>query len=142
MHNTSQAKSFDKRRGRYSVEIGIKFKKRCERKTVTRENGNSILRSNGYVNLKDREEHIQKLQGRVSRRKSYIDYLQEKIIHMYSCELDKSLSHKVTRDTLLLEDGSWNKNVPFLWTLKCSQVFKCLSKILYIDSLLSQESWL
>ena len=55
MHNTSQAKSFDKRRGRYSVERGIKFKKRCERKTVTRENGNSILRSNGYVNLKDRE---------------------------------------------------------------------------------------
>lgn len=31
---------------------------------------------------------------------------------MYSCELDKSLSHKVTRDTLLLGDGSWNKNVP------------------------------
>ena len=92
-------------------ERGIKFKKRFERKTVTRENGNSILRSNGYVNLKDREEHIQKLQGRVSRRKSYIDYLQEKIIHMYSCELDKSLSHKVTRDTLLLGDGSWNKNV-------------------------------
>ena len=78
MHNTSQAKSFDKRRGRYSVERGIKFKKRCERKTVTRENGNSILRSNGYVNLKDREEHIQKLQRRVSRRKSLYRLLTRK----------------------------------------------------------------
>ena len=44
---------------------------------------------------------------------------------MYSCELDKSLSHKVTRDTLLLGDGSWNKNV-----LLDSKMFEvCLSKI-------------
>ena len=56
----------------------LNSKNKCERKTVTRENGNSILRSNGYANLKDCEEHIQKLQGRVSRRKSLYRLLTRK----------------------------------------------------------------